>query len=115
MADANITLNELAAKVTELSEALTRQLAEKKIPAPTFAPDSPVKYTGITEEIFVTRQKLADVLNDMWYLSQGPSESVYNYVHNVSPSCPALLRTAQTAQTSCGPDRRLAGYGLMEN
>ena len=87
MADTHVTLNELAAKVTELSAALTKQLAEKNVPVPTFAADSPLKYTGLTEEMFLTRQKLADVLNDMWYLSQGPSESVYNYVHNVRFKC----------------------------
>ncbi len=83
MSDSHVTLNELAAKVSELSAALTRQLAEKNIQVPTFAADSPTKYSDLTAEMFVTRQKLADVLNDMWYLSQGPSESVFNYVHNV--------------------------------
>lgn len=83
MAESQPTLNELAAKVTELSEALTRQLAEKNVPIPTFAADSVTSYKGLTEEMFLTRQKLVDVLNDMWILSQGPSESIHNYVHNV--------------------------------
>ncbi|RYP92184.1 hypothetical protein DL770_001691 [Monosporascus sp. CRB-9-2] len=90
MADSQLTLNELAAKITELSASLTRQLAEKNIPAPTLAADSPVKYADMTAEMFVTRQLLTDALNDMWYLSQGPSESIYNYVHNAIPDASAL-------------------------
>lgn len=83
MAEPQPTLNELAAKVTELSAALTQQLEEKNVPVPSFAADSPTSYKGMTEEIFLTRQKIVDVLNDMWILTQGPSESIFNYVHNV--------------------------------
>ncbi|RYP17064.1 hypothetical protein DL766_008984 [Monosporascus sp. MC13-8B] len=90
MTDSQLTLNELAAKITELSASLTRQMTEKNIPAPTLAADSPVKYADMTADIFVTRQLLTDALNDMWYLSQGPSESIYNYVHNVIPDASAL-------------------------
>ncbi|EMR64683.1 hypothetical protein MGN70_008603 [Eutypa lata] len=90
MAEPQPTLNELAAKVTELSAALTQQLAEKNVPVPSFAADSPTSYKGMTEEIFLTRQKIVDVLNDMWILTQGPSESIFNYVHNVIPDAAAL-------------------------
>lgn len=84
MTDAQPTLASLAAKITDLSETLTRYLQEKNIPAPTFAADSPTNYTGLSPEIFMTRQFLLDSLMDMWYLTQGPSESIFNYVHNVS-------------------------------
>ena len=83
MADSQPTLNSLAAKVTELSETLTRYLQENNVPAPTFAADSPTSYTNLTPEIFVTRQLLLDTLADLSYLTQGPSESIFNYAHTV--------------------------------
>lgn len=83
MADSQPTLNSLAAKITELSETFTRYLKDNNIQQPTFAADSPTSYSSLSPEIFVTRQLLADALSDLWYLSQGPSESIYNYVHSV--------------------------------
>jgi hypothetical protein len=77
------TLLELAAKVTELSQTLTNYLKENDVPAPTFAADSPTSYSNLSPEMFMTRQILTDTLMDMWYLTQGPSESIFNYVHSV--------------------------------
>lgn len=88
MVDTKPTLNELAAKITELAATFTDQLRENKIPQATFAADSVSSYEGITSEMFMTRQMLNDALNDMYILSQGPTESVYNYVHNVRPFLP---------------------------
>ncbi|KAI0845177.1 S-adenosyl-L-methionine-dependent methyltransferase [Daldinia vernicosa] len=90
MADSQPTLNSLAAKITELSETFTRYLKDNNIQQPTFAADSPTSYSGLSPEIFVTRQLLADALSDLWYLSQGPSESIYNYVHSCIPDAAAL-------------------------
>ncbi|KAF2192999.1 S-adenosyl-L-methionine-dependent methyltransferase [Zopfia rhizophila CBS 207.26] len=90
MADSQPTLNGLAAKITELSETLTRYLCENNVPAPTFAADSPTSYVNLSPEIFMTRQVLLDTLMDMWYLTQGPSESVFNYVHTCMPDAAAL-------------------------
>ncbi|KAK6950318.1 hypothetical protein Daesc_008644 [Daldinia eschscholtzii] len=84
------TLNSLAAKITELSETFTKYLKENNIQQPTFAADSPTSYSNLSPEIFVTRQQLADALSDLWYLSQGPSESIYNYVHSCIPDAAAL-------------------------
>lgn len=85
MADSQApTLKELSAKISELSESFTAYLNENKIPAPTFAADSVTSYDGLNAEMFVTRQALLDKLMDMYYLVSGPSESVFNYVHNVS-------------------------------
>lgn len=78
------TLNGIAAKITELSETLTTYLKDNNVPAPTFAADSPTSYSNLSPEIFMIRQALLDQLNDMWYLTQGPSESIFNYVHCVS-------------------------------
>lgn len=78
------TLNDLAAKVTDLAAQFTTFLADSKIPAPNFSASSPTSYTGLTSESFLLRQKLLDALNDMWILTQGPSESIFNYCHNVS-------------------------------
>ena len=84
MAGPQPTLNELAVKITELSETFTRYLKENNVPEPTFAADSPTRYSNLSAEIFMTRQHLLDALTDMWYLTQGPSESIFNYAHNVS-------------------------------
>lgn len=83
MADEKITLNELAARVTELSEAFTKSIEG---PVPTFVADSPLKYGTLSGDAFMTRQKLLDTLNDMIWLAQGPSESIFNYCHNVIPA-----------------------------
>ncbi|OAX79556.1 hypothetical protein ACJ72_06121 [Emergomyces africanus] len=90
MTETEPTLNGLAAKITELSETLTKLLQEKNIPAPTFAADSPTSYVNQTPEIFMIRQRLLDALNDMGYLTQGPSESIFNYVHTAIPDAAAL-------------------------
>ncbi|KAK7714917.1 hypothetical protein SLS57_006989 [Botryosphaeria dothidea] len=84
------TLNGIAAKITELSETLTKYLKENNVPAPTFAADSPTSYSNLSPEIFMIRQALLDNLNDMWYLTQGPSESIFNYVHCCMPDAACL-------------------------
>ncbi|KAK0637900.1 O-methyltransferase gsfB [Lasiodiplodia hormozganensis] len=90
MADEQPTLTSLAAKITELSETLTKYLKENNVPAPTFAADSPTSYSNLSPEIFMIRQALLDNLNDMWYLTQGPSESIFNYVHCCMPDAACL-------------------------
>ena len=77
------TLASLAAKITDLSQTLSHYLQKNEIPAPSFAANSPTSYTGLSPDIFMTRQVLLDSLMDMWYLAQGPSESIFNTVHNV--------------------------------
>lgn len=84
MTDAQPTLNSLAAKISELSESLTGFLRDNDVPQPTFAADSPTSYSKLTPEAFSLKQQLADSLMDLWYLSQGPSESIFNYVHTVN-------------------------------
>ncbi|KAI1499267.1 sterigmatocystin 8-O-methyltransferase [Biscogniauxia marginata] len=84
------TLSSLAAKITELSGTLTRYLEQNNVPAPTFAADSPTSYTNLSPEIFMTRQVLLDAITDMWYLTQGPSESIFNYVHSAMPDAATL-------------------------
>lgn len=84
MADALPTINSLAAKITELSQTLTKFLEENNVPAPTFAADSPTSYSNLTPEIFMIRQTLLDTITDIGYLVQGPSESIFNYAHTVS-------------------------------
>ncbi|KAH8197137.1 hypothetical protein TruAng_008703 [Truncatella angustata] len=84
------TLRSLAAKISELSEALNGYLDEEKVPAASFAADSPTRYPNLPPNIFMVRQELLDNLNDLWYLAQGPSESVFNYVHSAIPNAAAL-------------------------
>ncbi|KAF2795188.1 sterigmatocystin 8-O-methyltransferase [Melanomma pulvis-pyrius CBS 109.77] len=90
MATSQPTLVELAAKVTELSETFTKYLKENNVPTPTFAADSPTSYKDLGPEVFTLRQTLIDTLQDMWILTQGPSESVFNYVHSAIPDAAAL-------------------------
>ncbi|PGH07096.1 hypothetical protein AJ79_06374 [Helicocarpus griseus UAMH5409] len=90
MADTQPTLNGIAAKIAELSETFTKYLNENNVPAPTFVADSPTSYVNLSPEIFMVRQKLLDAVNDMWYLTQGPSESIFNYVHTAMPDAAAL-------------------------
>ncbi|MBE3041418.1 hypothetical protein IMZ48_02310 [Candidatus Bathyarchaeota archaeon] len=77
------TLGDLLIKVNELSESFTKYLSGNGIPLPTFEADSATQYDGLTSEAFVMRQQLLDHLTDLQYLVQGPSESVFNYAHNV--------------------------------
>ena len=77
------TLNSLAAKISELAAALSKQIEDNNIKPVTLEADSPIKYEKITGDMFVTRQALEDSLKDMWILSQGPSDSVFNYCHMV--------------------------------
>lgn len=83
MAQPQVTLNDLAAKITDLTQQFSKVLADDGVQQPTFAPDSPVSYDGLTAESFTLRQKLTDAINDLWFLTQGPSESIFNYCHNV--------------------------------
>ncbi|KAK7943968.1 uncharacterized protein PG986_013081 [Apiospora aurea] len=68
----NPTLESLAAQITELSGQL------------------PTSYSNLTGEMFMVRQKLLDSLNDMWWLAQGPSESIFNYCHSAIPDATVL-------------------------
>ena len=77
------TFSELLTKVNELSATVTKHLATNGIPLPTFEADSPTQYEGLSSEGFVMRQQLLDHLADLQYLVQGPSESIFNYAHNV--------------------------------
>ncbi|KAH5554022.1 hypothetical protein HBI26_235210 [Parastagonospora nodorum] len=87
------TLNSLADQIKELAAKLTKQVEEENIPPITLEADSPTRYERIPRDMFMTRQLLEDALKDMWILSQGPSDSVFNYVHTTVPdvSCLNLL------------------------
>lgn len=84
MASPQPTINELAAQIGKLSADFTKFLGDNKIPEPTLAADSVRSYSGLTSEAFLLRQRLIDTLKDLSYLVEGPSESVFNFAHNVS-------------------------------
>ncbi|KAH7384406.1 O-methyltransferase-domain-containing protein [Phaeosphaeria sp. MPI-PUGE-AT-0046c] len=84
------TLNSLADQIKELAARMTKQLEAEKIPPITLEADSPTKYERLPGDLFFTRQLLEDALKDMWILSQGPSESVFNYVHMAIPDASCL-------------------------
>lgn len=111
---AHTSIPDLTAKINELSTAFTRALQEKNIPLPTFAADSPTNYEGITPELFLQRQQLLDHLSDMMYLVQGPSESIFNYAHNVSIPFPSRLQAPLTKPLpQCMPD--VAALNLLNH
>jgi hypothetical protein len=84
------TLNSLADQIKELAAKMTKQLEAEKIPPVTLEADSPIRYERFPGDLFMTRQLLEDALKDMWILSQGPSESVFNYVHMAIPDASCL-------------------------
>ncbi|KAF6792664.1 sterigmatocystin 8-o-methyltransferase [Colletotrichum sojae] len=84
------TINELAARIGELSAEFSKFLADNKIQQPTFAADSVSNYEGLTSEAFLLRQKIVDATNDLAYLVQGPSESIFNFTHNCMPDAATL-------------------------
>ncbi|KAM3439948.1 hypothetical protein MY4824_002455 [Beauveria thailandica] len=84
------SINGLAAQISELASGFTKTLAEAKIPEPNFTAQSPTSYEGLTGDMFLRRQELLDKITDMWYLVQGPSESIFNYVHTCVPDMMAL-------------------------
>ncbi|KAI8932008.1 hypothetical protein NX059_010904 [Plenodomus lindquistii] len=84
------TLNSLAAQISELAAKLTKQLEAGNVPPVTLEADSPIKYERLPDGVFMTRSLLEDALKDMYILSQGPSESVFNYVHMAIPDASCL-------------------------
>jgi hypothetical protein len=84
------TLNSLAAQITSLAAKMTKQLEAENVTPVTLEADSPIKYEKLPGNVFMTRQLLEDALKDMWILSQGPSESVFNYVHMAIPDAACL-------------------------
>jgi hypothetical protein len=78
------SINGMAAKISALAEIFAKSLTDAKITQPTFSPGGPHSYENLTADLFLQRQELLDKITDMWYLVQGPSESVFNYVHTVS-------------------------------
>ncbi|KAI1849683.1 hypothetical protein JX265_008020 [Neoarthrinium moseri] len=84
------TLTSLAARISELAGKLDGYIEEQKIPKVSFDADSPTKYPNLSPEMFMVRQQLLDSLNDLEILAQGPSESVFNYVHSAVPNAAAL-------------------------
>jgi hypothetical protein len=84
------TLNGLADQIKELAAKLTKELEANNVPPITLEADSPTKYERHPGDVFMTRQLLEDALKDMWILSQGPSESVFNYVNMAMPDAGCL-------------------------
>lgn len=84
--DTPATLLSVAAKITEYAQQLTKELEAGNVPPVTLEADSPIKYESLPGNSFFIRQQLEDALKDMYILSQGPSESTFNYCHTVSSS-----------------------------
>ncbi|PHH61950.1 hypothetical protein CDD81_7699 [Ophiocordyceps australis] len=80
----------LAAKISELTATFAKQLEQLNIPEATLDADSPTNYQDLSGEAFLVRQALHDALMDMVYRTQGPSESIFNYVHTSMPDVAVL-------------------------
>lgn len=83
MPDPQPTLNDIAARISELTKEFSLSLRAHNVAEATFAPDSQMSYDGLPEDVFLLRQHLVDSLTDLLYLTQGPNASISNYVHNV--------------------------------
>ncbi|KAH6642228.1 S-adenosyl-L-methionine-dependent methyltransferase [Boeremia exigua] len=84
------TLLSVAAKITEYAQQLTKELEAGGVAPVTLDADSPIKYSALPGNAFVVRQHLEDALKDMYILSQGPSESTFNYCHTAVPDIATL-------------------------
>jgi hypothetical protein len=78
------TLLSVAAKITKYAQQLTKELEAGNVTPVTLEADSPIKYESLPGNSFFIRQQLEDALKDMYILSQGPSESTFNYCHMAS-------------------------------
>lgn len=78
------TLLSIASKITEYAQQLTKELEAGNVTPVTLEADSPIKYESLPGNSFFIRQQLEDALKDMYILSQGPSESTFNYCHMAS-------------------------------
>ncbi|KAF7539379.1 hypothetical protein G7054_g2168 [Neopestalotiopsis clavispora] len=90
MPDPQPTLNDIAARISELTKEFSLSLRAHNVAEATFAPDSQMSYDNLPEDVFLLRQHLVDSLTDLLYLTQGPNASISNYVHNVMPDATAL-------------------------
>ncbi|KID72717.1 O-methyltransferase AMT9 [Metarhizium brunneum] len=84
------SINGLAAQISELAGGFTKSLAEASVAEPNFTAASATSYENLTGDMFLRRQELLDKITDLWYLVQGPSESIFNYVHTCVPDIMAL-------------------------
>ncbi|SPO05440.1 related to sterigmatocystin 8-O-methyltransferase precursor [Cephalotrichum gorgonifer] len=73
MAEANPTLTELAATISEAAQALTSYLEANNLPAPSFAEDGPADYPK-APEVIGARFQLLGALHDLVHLAMGPTE-----------------------------------------
>jgi hypothetical protein len=94
MAGLEPTLTSLAAQISQITSTITTYLVDNKLKAPSLAGDSPTNFPDLSPELFHQRQVLLDAINDLAVLVQGPSESVFNYVHTVR--CPSLVLLSRT-------------------
>lgn len=92
------SINGLAAQISELAGGFTKSLAEASVAEPNFTAASPTSYENLTGDMFLRRQELLDKITDLWYLVQGPSESIFNYVHTVSA---AKYKTTPVLSNRC--------------
>ena len=91
MSDLKPTLNDLAAQISELTASFSKFLHESHVAQPTLAADSPISYgEKISAEAFLIRSKLLDAVEDLSILVQGPTESIFNFVHCVIPNAACL-------------------------
>ena len=81
-----LTIKETLAKVNDLTNEFTTYLEEKGEPEATFAADGPEGYDDSEPTVYVKRQVLTDLLQDLIWLIQGPTEAITTLAHTVQIS-----------------------------
>lgn len=80
---AGLPIKELLAKVNDLTNEFTTYLEANDKKEATFAADGPDDYDDLEPIVYVKRQVLTDLLQDLIWLVQGPTESISNLAHTV--------------------------------
>lgn len=73
MAQSDLTLESLAARVVDLTTTLTTALQERNSPQPSFSEDAP-EFLSPAPEVQGPRLQLVETLTKMLHLATGPTE-----------------------------------------
>lgn len=100
---ASLSIKELLAKVTDLTNEFTTSLESNGQKEATFAADSPEGYNDLDPTIYVKRQVLTDLLQDLIWLIQGPTESITTLAHTVRCATAELTKAPKLTTRRASP------------
>lgn len=84
-------LKNVLTEIIEHTIQLSTVIRQHDLKEPNWGPDSPDDYKKLPGDVFMKRQQLIDLLQDMIWLVQGPTESVFALGHGVRPRLPILI------------------------